>query len=102
MGLVYSGVPAPLARALVDGLGLRVAIETGTNLGESTAALSEMVDRVWTVELSPKYVEWARDRFAGNSDDHHPRGQLGGGARRAGAEHRPARALLAGRSLVRG
>jgi hypothetical protein len=65
MGLVYSGVPTPLARALVDGLGLRVAIETGTNLGESTAALNEMVDRVWTVELSPKYVEWARARHAG-------------------------------------
>ncbi|MGA2282379.1 MAG: hypothetical protein ABSH07_01670 [Candidatus Dormibacteria bacterium] len=65
MGLVYSGVPTPLARALVDGLGLRVAIETGTNLGESTLALSEMVDRVWTVELSPKYVEWARARHAG-------------------------------------
>jgi len=64
MGLVYSGVPDPLARALVDGLGLRVAVETGTNLGESTAVLSEMVDRVWTVELSPKYAEWARARHA--------------------------------------
>ena len=67
MGLVYSGVPAPLARALVDGLGLRVAVETGTNLGDSTAVLGEMVDRVWTVELSPRYAEWARARHAATS-----------------------------------
>jgi hypothetical protein len=66
MGLVYSGVPTPLAQALVDGLQLRVAIETGTNLGESTAVLGEMVDRVWSVELSPKHVEWARSRHAGS------------------------------------
>ena len=65
MGLVYSGVPTPLARALAEGLGLRVAVETGTNLGESTAALAEMADRVWTVELSPKYAKWARDRYVG-------------------------------------
>ena len=67
MGLVYSGVPAPLARALVDGLGLRVAVETGTNLGDSAAVLAEMVDRVWTVELSPRYAEWARARHAATS-----------------------------------
>jgi len=64
MGLVYSGIPTPLAEALVDGLGLEVAVETGTNLGDSTAVLGEMVDRVWTVELSPKYAAWARDRHA--------------------------------------
>jgi hypothetical protein len=67
MGQVFSGLPTPLARALVEGLGLEVAVETGTHLGESAAALSEMVDHVWTVELSPEYWERARARHGGNS-----------------------------------
>jgi hypothetical protein len=66
MGQVFSGLPTPLARALVEGLGLEVAIETGTHLGESAAALSEMVDHVWTVELSPEYRERARARHGRN------------------------------------
>ena len=63
MGEVFSGIPVPLARALVDGLGLGLAVETGTHLGESAALLSEMVDHVWTVELSHDLVERARARL---------------------------------------
>jgi len=67
MGQVFSGLPTPLARALVEGLGLEVAIETGTHLGESAVALSEMVDHVWTVELSHEHWERALARHGGNA-----------------------------------
>ena len=63
MGEVYFGIPVPLARALVEALGLGLAIETGTHLGDSAATLSEMVDHVWTVELSHEYVLRARARY---------------------------------------
>jgi hypothetical protein len=66
MGQVYPGIPTPLVRALVEGLHLGVAVETGTHLGESASALSEMVEHVWTIELSPGYVQRARARHGGN------------------------------------
>jgi hypothetical protein len=64
MGEVYFGIPVPLARALIEGLGLRDAVETGTHLGDTAAALSEMVEHVWTVELAHDYLERARARHA--------------------------------------
>lgn len=44
--------------------GLRTFVETGTYLGETTAALAKHVDRVITVELSSDLAARARARFA--------------------------------------
>lgn len=52
MGNVFFGLPLELTRALVEGLGLRVAVETGTYRGESTRELAAIVPQIHTVELS--------------------------------------------------
>jgi predicted O-methyltransferase YrrM len=44
--------------------GLRVFVESGTYLGDTTAFLRPSVDRVITVELAPTYAVAARQRFA--------------------------------------
>jgi len=67
MGLFFPGLPTPLAQALVDGLGLEVGVETGTHLGEGAAALSALLGRVWTVELSHDYAQRARARYGADS-----------------------------------
>jgi len=41
----------------------KVAVETGTFRGDTTYALSQLFDRVWTIELSPHYHALATDRF---------------------------------------
>jgi hypothetical protein len=64
MGEVFFGIPTPLARALIEGLQLQAAVETGTHLGDTAAALSDMVEQVSTVELSHEYVERAKARHA--------------------------------------
>jgi hypothetical protein len=78
MGEVTAGVPLDLAAVLVEALGLRGAVETGTHLGDSTRALRSIVPDVWTVELSPDYLRRAQHRLhdldgirfvAGSSDD---------------------------------
>src|ERR671937_324 len=42
---------------------LRTVVETGTYLGEMTAAIAKHVDRVITIELSPELAARARARF---------------------------------------
>jgi hypothetical protein len=78
LGAVFPGIPADLARQLVEGLGLTRAVETGTHLGDSTRALRGMVPEMWTVELSPDYMARAREALedldnihfvAGSSDE---------------------------------
>jgi hypothetical protein len=44
--------------------GLRTFIETGTFIGDTTAAMAHHVDHVVTIELSPDLAERARQRFA--------------------------------------
>ncbi len=60
MGGVQFRVPLRLCRMLKDELGLRSAIETGTYLGDSAAALGGVFDEVWSIELSEEFFEAAR------------------------------------------
>jgi len=47
--------------------GLRYFVETGTYLGDTTAAVADLFDRCWTIELSNDLYERARQKFAGTS-----------------------------------
>jgi hypothetical protein len=44
--------------------GIRTFVETGTFIGDTTAAMAQHVDQVITIELSPDLAERARKRFA--------------------------------------
>jgi hypothetical protein len=48
--------------------GLRTFIETGTFLGDTTAAVRPHVDRVVTIEISSDLAEQARTRFASHTN----------------------------------
>lgn len=67
MGKIYWSSPPGLLAQLVDGLDLRIAVETGTYKGNTTELLSTLVDRVWSVEAEPSLAAAAQGRFA--SDD---------------------------------
>lgn len=56
-------VPESLARQLSTDLAIKRAVETGTYLGESTAVLAAIFERVETIELSPKLARRARRKF---------------------------------------
>lgn len=62
MGNQTFGIPAGMARTLVDNLGLVGAVETGTNQGNTARLLSTMVPRVWTIELSEVLAREAKER----------------------------------------
>jgi len=63
-------VPPPPAvkqrvlRAYAKRFELRTFVETGTFLGDTTAAMKPYVDRVVTIEISPDLAAHARERFA--------------------------------------
>jgi hypothetical protein len=57
------GIPVDLAASLIDGLGLQVAVETGTHLGHTAGELRKLVQDVWTMELSPSYVRRAKATY---------------------------------------
>src|ERR1700738_545024 len=63
MGAVSFGVPMRLAHQLCDRLALGAAVETGTFHGESARALGEIVQTVWSIELSPELHAAAKARF---------------------------------------
>lgn len=56
-------IPGTLAKQLGRRLSIRRAVETGTYLGESTAVLADIFDRVETIELSAKLARKARRKF---------------------------------------
>jgi len=60
MGDIRFGIPRQLCERLHAGLALRTAVETGTFHGGSAAALREVFDRVWTIELCEQLHEEAR------------------------------------------
>jgi hypothetical protein len=62
MGNIRAGIPAALTSRLRDALGLRYAVETGTYMGSSAAALADLFDRVWTIEWSEEL--WAQAKSA--------------------------------------
>jgi hypothetical protein len=47
--------------------GLRYFVETGTYLGNTTAAVAGLFDKCWAIELSTELYERARRRFAGTN-----------------------------------
>jgi hypothetical protein len=51
-------------RSYARNYSLRTFVETGTFLGDTTAALKPHVDRVLTIEISPELAAQARRRFA--------------------------------------
>jgi hypothetical protein len=63
-----------LAHLLSDRLGLRVAIETGTFLGDSARALGEVVPAVWSIELSPELHQAAKTKFIDRPNLHFAHG----------------------------
>jgi hypothetical protein len=67
MGKIYWSSPPGLIAQLVDGLDLRVAVETGTYQGETTEMLSTLVDRVWSVEAEASLAAAAQGRFASDN-----------------------------------
>jgi predicted O-methyltransferase YrrM len=50
--------------------GLRVMVETGTNLGQMIAAMLPEMDEIWSIELSEWSYERARRRFARHPQVH--------------------------------
>jgi hypothetical protein len=57
--------------------GLKVMVETGTNLGEMIAAISPYMDEMWSIELADLSYQNARRRFAGNAKVHLIQGDSG-------------------------
>ena len=53
-----------LAQMFRDALGLTVAVETGTYMGEGAQALSSVFPRVWSIELSEELYSSAVGRLA--------------------------------------
>jgi hypothetical protein len=47
--------------------GLRLFVETGTCFGDTTAAVAELFDRCWTVELSEELHRRACEKFKGTN-----------------------------------
>lgn len=64
MGRVHSGIPQSLALVLRDRFGLTEFVETGTNMGETTAWAAEHFGRVFTSELATELHAKAKSRFA--------------------------------------
>ena len=62
MGQHIFGIPPDLVSSLVQGFGLRAAVETGTNYGDSAQLLAKYVPDVWTIELSKTLVDLAKER----------------------------------------
>jgi hypothetical protein len=60
MGDVYWGLHAPLASQLVRGLGLPMAIETGSYYGGGALQLAAMCEKVWSIEHDPILYEFTR------------------------------------------
>jgi hypothetical protein len=58
------GLPRLLSERLIEGLGLRIAIETGTYFGHSAATLAELTTQVWTVEQDRSLYDHACKRFS--------------------------------------
>jgi hypothetical protein len=64
MGNIRFGVPEKLVKDIHFISGIAVAVETGTYLGQSTAILASIFNRVWTIESVPEHVEQARVALA--------------------------------------
>lgn len=65
-------LPSPVAkvhaiRSHARRYGTRFFVETGTYLGDTTAAVMDLFERCWTVEYSPRLYENARRRFHGSN-----------------------------------
>ncbi len=52
MGLIYSGVPKELTLSLRDKKGIKVFVETGTYMGETTVWASEHFKKVYSIEAA--------------------------------------------------
>jgi hypothetical protein len=53
-----------ILRSYAERFGTRIFVETGTYLGDTTAALRTVFDRVYTIELNDELYRRARGRFA--------------------------------------
>jgi hypothetical protein len=64
LGALHFGLDPRLLEALRRQLPLRVFFETGTFEAATTTAVAPHFDRVWTVELSPVFYDWAKQKLA--------------------------------------
>lgn len=65
MGIVNFGIPMEDAKYLRQMMGLTVAVEGGTYLGETAKSLSEIFEQVYTIENSDQMFVQAQENIAG-------------------------------------
>ncbi len=65
MGSIHLSPLADLARELARAAGLRDFVETGTYVGQALPWASRTFERVWTVELNPRFQAQAKANNAG-------------------------------------
>jgi hypothetical protein len=65
MGIVNFGIPIEDAKYLQRKMGLNVAVESGTYLGETAKSLSEIFEQVYTIENSDQMFVQAKKNIAG-------------------------------------
>lgn len=63
MGQFHFGLPSELVESVAVGWGATVAIETGTYLGDTTALLADLFERVITIEADAALANRATERF---------------------------------------
>ena len=60
---IVSNLPVLLIRSLLDRLGARLFVETGTAWGDTAELAAPLVDRLWTIEKSEAQYRAARKRL---------------------------------------
>ena len=76
-------------------------VETGTYHGDMVEAMRDSYDQIYSVELSRKYFERARERFKSAKHIELICGDSGRELGQLISENRPASSFLAGRALLR-
>ncbi|MEI6872517.1 MAG: hypothetical protein WCL08_09570, partial [Verrucomicrobiota bacterium] len=66
MGARYNGIPPYIAGVGRDGLGIKLAVETGTYLGDSALQLADDFGQCITIELHQGLAARATKRFRGD------------------------------------
>lgn len=65
MGLETMGPPEELVRALLARFPIKTFVETGTLYGDTAIWASNLFDRVYTIEASPKLHSEVQGKFSG-------------------------------------
>jgi hypothetical protein len=63
VGHVQHGIPLELARRLIKGRELEVAVETGTFKGDTARDLAQLVPQVWSIEIDDDHFSEAVETF---------------------------------------